>query len=460
MTTRATGDIKRTPVVHPGVLVITTVLLLTGHAWADVYPGINNQAVYIHVHGIDTPTLEEVPGRLEEVDTNIDQLGKFWAENSGGQVSFRFQYLFDAAIVLGATGRRPENWRDQVHQVILDTYDFDLDDFDGMRAYDVANTRKDKDQEWTGQSIGKWNSVILQSRSFLVLAHETGHQLGFGHAHGFVSSDPTYIWNSYWQQYVQYDAEMHGYVSMPYAIEDQVYGHYDSVMGNHRAGHVSTKMKRQRQWLMSTTHAAINLEDPPLSERHDNALLLTLHAHDTLTAITKPDNQGFPVYGVTESYDHSRLYSLSFLRSIQVYDDQARQFVPDIQEVDVEYRYNSEYRGLFFSLNDALADVNESGSIWHLPADKGNQLDEFELGTSFYVGDDHTFVYSYPPAPPLPETVRPARYLFEIVDINDTEGHRSLELSIRFVSVDEMPAPAIPRIIQGGPPPPGRRRAQ
>lgn len=446
-----TKDTMRGPTHRQQCLFLIGALLVTAATWADTFPASRKHAIYIRVHSVDTLGLEEYPSLLSNIEDRIDRLGRFWAENSGGKVSFRFDYIFDTPIELDSGRHRPEDWLDQVHNILLKTYDFDIADYAGVKAYDVRGTAKEEEQTWAGISFGPKRRIYLQSTRFLVLAHETGHQLGLGHASAFHTSEPTFVWNPHTQSYVRYDQTRHGYVPMPFAIEENVYGHYDSVMGNRVAGHVSTEMKRSRSWLPPSTHRKLSsASGGRIRPGEPSGPLFRVFAHDQLESATREDEQGYPIYGVTETYDPTRLFSLSFDRTVETYDVRNRDFAYEVQEISLEYRNNSRYNGLFFSIDDTLVDVNEAGKVWHLPAEIGNWLDEFELGTSFYVGDDEAFLASNPPAPLAPEIVRPERYLFEIVDVNDIDGHSYIDLIVELVSVEELPPPDIPLTMRTG----------
>ena len=432
-------------------------ILVASTTWADTFPGSRKHSVYIRVHDAGTPGLEEYPIRLSNIEDKIDRLGRFWAENSGGKVSFRFDYIFDTPIELDSDRKRPEDWLDQVHDVLLAAYDFDIADYTGMKAYDVKDTAKEEEQTWSGISYRREKRIYLQSTRFLVIAHEAGHQLRMGHASGFRTSEPTFLWDPYSQTYVRYDPALHGYVPIPFAIEENVYGHYDSVMGNHVAGHVSTKMKRSRNWLSPTTHRKLNsTSGGQIRPGGPSGPIFRVFAHDQLESATREDEQGYSIYGVTEPYDQTRLFSLSFDRTVETYNINDRDFAYEVQEISLEYRNNSRYNGVFFSIDDTLVDVNEASRVWHLAAEIGNWLDEFELGTSFYVGDDEAFLASDPPAPLAPEIVRPERYFFEIVDVNEIDGQSYVDLFIEFVSVEELPRADVPLIMRRGG---GRARA-
>jgi len=446
-----TEDRARGPTHRQQCIFLIGVLLGTAATWADTFPASPKHAIYIRVHSVDTLGLEAYPSLLSNIEDRIDRLGRFWAENSGGKVSFRFDYIFDTPIELDTGRHRPEDWLDQVHGVLSAAYDFDIANYTGVKAYDVKETAKEEEQTWSGISYRREKRIYLQTTRFLVLAHESGHQLGLGHASAFRTSQPTFLWNPYSQTYVRYDPALHGYVPIPFAIEKNTYGHYDSVMGNHVPGHVSTKMKRSRNWLSLTTHYKLNAGSRGrIRHTGRSGPLFRVFAHDQLESVTKEDTDGYPIYGVTETYDPARLFSLSFDRTVETYDANDRNFAYEVQEISLEYRDNSRYNGVFFSIDDTLVDVNEAGKVWHLPAEIGNWLDEFELGTSFYIGDDEAFLASNPPAPLAPEIVRPERYLFEIVDVNDMDGHSYIDLIVELVSVEELPPPDIPLTMRTG----------
>ena len=72
-------------------------------------------------------------------------------------------------------------------------------------------------------------------------------------------------------------------------------------------------------------------------------------------------------------------FSLSFDRTVETYDANDRDFAYEVQEISLEYRNNSRYNGVFFSIDDTLVDLNESGMVWPVSAEVGNWLAELQL---------------------------------------------------------------------------------
>ncbi|QDU90835.1 hypothetical protein Pla175_42480 [Pirellulimonas nuda] len=370
----------------------------------------NKTALYMVIRDTSDPALGAT--QINQIKSFESTMREFYARNSGGKLDIAYKrdasgdvVVLDIPVTLNADRTRPSNYRTTAESVAA-SLGYGSPSSYYAQLFDVSGTQASEGQGWAGVYCCT-NDIQIQTKvtnGFYdnVLIHELGHRAGSGHASAVRSINSadysSYVWNADAQSYETYNTATHGVQPTTFGAYSDEYGNPFDVMGNVSTGDFRAEIKKDLGWL--TTAQVPNL-------RNLGQGTYRLYAHNELESVVGPGGQ----YGVVEGYDPNTLYGLTYTRSAERFITSSSSFQNYTQQVDLEYRVNSNGTGrdgVQFYIDGEIVDLDLEGGTSRNNTERelevGGSVTDFSFGTSvFWVADTGVDFLSFsPPAPKDP----------------------------------------------------------
>ncbi|TWT97839.1 hypothetical protein Pla108_19920 [Botrimarina colliarenosi] len=380
------------------------------------------EGVYFVIRDINAAPLSA--GQIAQIQASSEVTRQFYAANSGGFYDLRYTQIVDVPLALNADGTRIGDWIADAENYVRSTYGIEPEDFHA-NIFDVSGTKPDPDQGWSGLAWIPSNNFAVQADissdwGQIVMDHELGHRIGVPHAGALRAVNDSNYTPYYYDfdtgRYEEYSAAAGAEHGVPFGVHNDEYGNPFDVMGNISHGHFNVHEKLTNlQWLTPA-------QAPDLNQVGEGTY--RIYAHDELQTVY---NSRLDIYGVTDTYDASSLYGLTYTREAERFDLQSGQFTSTTQEVTLEYRAGRD--GIQLYLGDSLIDLDPEGGADRNNLERelevGDSIREIDFGVSFYAstGDGDDFLSHNPPAPARPWEVLPEWFEFSVLGLgSDSTG--------------------------------------